>query len=58
MYLVDVNAYCNSCGWRAYTKNGMGLAAIHHKKTGHWTIVELGYVQQFGKAEVPLEQPS
>lgn len=51
MFLVDVNAYCADCNWRAFTKNGMGLAAIHTKRTGHWTTVELGYVQHFGRGE-------
>ncbi len=27
----------------------MGNAAIHHKKTGHFTMVELHYGQTFGE---------
>jgi hypothetical protein len=38
----------------------MGLAAIHHKKTGHFTMVELYYSQTFGEVSPkgePLSSP-
>lgn len=48
MRLVDANAWCANCNWKTSGKNSMGNAARHHKATGHYTMVELGYVQTFG----------
>lgn len=48
MRLVDADAWCAECNWKTYGKNAMGNAARHHKATGHYTMVELSYVQTFG----------
>lgn len=48
MHLLDANAWCTDCEWVYEGKNAMGLAAIHHKKNGHFTMVELYYSQTFG----------
>ena len=48
MHLLDANAWCTVCDWKTEGKNAMGVAAIHHKKTGHFTMVELYYSQTFG----------
>ena len=44
MFLADAQAYCTGCDWKASTRNAMGIAAIHHKRTGHKVHVELSYV--------------
>ncbi|KKN72940.1 hypothetical protein LCGC14_0406440 [marine sediment metagenome] len=49
MHLLDANAWCTECDWKTEGKNAMGVAAIHHKKKGHFTMVELYYSQTFGE---------
>ena len=49
MHLLAANAWCTNCKWEYEGKNAMGLAAIHHKKTEHFTMVELHYSQTFGE---------
>ena len=49
MHLLDASAWCTDCDWRVESKNAMGVAAIHHKKYGHFTMVELNYSQTFGE---------
>ena len=49
VHLLNANAWCTHCGWEYEGKNAMGLAAIHHKKNGHFTMVELYYSQTFGE---------
>lgn len=49
MYLVEARARCIDCGWETEARNAMGTAARHHKKTGHYVQVELGFAQLFGK---------
>ncbi len=48
MHLLNAYAWCTVCDWKTEGKNAMGIAAIHHKKTGHYTQVELHYSQVFG----------
>ncbi len=48
MHLLAALAWCTDCSWEYEGQNAMGLAAIHHKKKGHRTLVELHYFQQFG----------
>ena len=48
MHLLDASAWCTVCDWEYEGKNAMGLAAIHHKKKGHCTMVELYFSQVFG----------
>lgn len=60
MHLLDAHAWCSGCKWEYGGKNAMGLAAIHHKKTGHFTMVELYYSQTFGEVSPkgePLSSP-
>lgn len=37
-------AVCADCSFYVDARNAMGLAAIHHKKTGHQVSCELGYL--------------
>lgn len=46
-WLIHGLARCESCGWETDGKNAMGLAAQHHKKTGHLVSGELGYAFSF-----------
>lgn len=57
MHLLDANAWCTVCDWKVESKNAMGVAAIHHKKTGHFTMVELYYSQTFGEPKVDIKFP-
>lgn len=57
MHLLDANAWCTQCDWKVESKNAMGVAAIHHKKTGHFTMVELYYSQTFGEPKVDINLP-
>lgn len=41
-------AVCNDCEKTWYSKNVMGVAAIHHKKTGHEVYVEIVSAHYFG----------
>ena len=50
MHLLAALAWCRDCEWEYEGQNAMGLAAIHHKKKGHFTMVELHYSQTFGQA--------
>ena len=49
MHLLDAAAWCTDCDWKTEGKNAMGNAARHHKKTDHFTMVELCYSQCFGE---------
>ena len=51
MGLVHIIANCDHCFWHYETRNAMGLAAIHHKRTGHRVRVETGYSHVFGGTE-------
>lgn len=55
MHLLAASAWCTQCTpiWEYEGKNAMGLAAIHHKKTGHFVMVELHYGQTFGEPREP-----
>lgn len=35
------DALCEECGWRTEGKNGLGVAAQHHDRTGHSVRVEV-----------------
>lgn len=41
--LVHAQAFCYECKWKVGTRNALGLAAIHSKKTGHKTYAETGH---------------
>ncbi len=56
MHLLDANAWCTVCDWKVESKNAMGVAAIHQKKTGHMTMVELYYSQIFGEPKEKSEK--
>lgn len=45
--LTSSIADCETCGWRAESKNAVGLAAIHTKHTGHRTMVESAMMVHF-----------
>ena len=32
---------CRDCGWKVEGKNGLGLAAQHHDRTGHTIVTEV-----------------
>lgn len=48
MKLLTARCWCTVCGYELEARNAMGVAAKHHKKTGHCTMVELCYSQVFG----------
>lgn len=46
------NAVCQDCGWATRGKNGLGLAAQHHDRTGHTVSTDVkGIVQYLSEAE-------
>ena len=49
MHLIHALAWCMDCKWKVESRNAMGVAAIDHQKTGHCTMVELGFNQVFGE---------
>lgn len=49
MHLVAAMCHCTECGYELEARNAMGVAANHHKRTGHCVQVELSYVHQFGQ---------
>lgn len=36
------NVECQDCGWKTAGRNGLGLAARHHDRTGHTVHTEVG----------------
>lgn len=44
----DIIVECLGCGWTAYSRNGLGIAARHHDKTGHSVRVEISRVVYYG----------
>jgi len=56
MHLLDAAAWCSNCDWKTEGKNAMGNAARHHKKTGHFTMVELYFSQTFGEPHQSQEK--
>lgn len=54
--LLSVMAFCDDCEWEQGARNGMGLAAQHHYKTGHTTHVESSYTMTFCTEESPVFQ--
>lgn len=51
--LVDVQALCRDCGFAQFARNAMGLAAQHHKRTGHTVDVESQHYTRFGDGDNP-----
>jgi hypothetical protein len=47
MWLVSAMYRCHDCGKDYEGRNAMGLAALHHRKTGHHTSVQMVYAQHF-----------
>ncbi len=35
-----VQAACQECGWSTQARNGHGIAAQHHYRTGHTVVIE------------------
>ncbi len=58
MHLLNAIAWCTVCKWETEGKNAMGIAAIHHKKNGHCTMVELYYSQIFGEPKADTTESS
>jgi hypothetical protein len=48
MHLIHAIADCRNCDWHCETRNAMGLAAKHHKATGHIVNVETGWSHTYG----------
>ena len=46
-WLVHAQAECQHCGQQFDARNAQGLAAQHHKRTGHQVVGELGYAFAF-----------
>jgi len=46
----DLRAECREpgCGWTAYRRNALGIAARHHDTTGHTVRVEIERVVYYG----------
>lgn len=38
---LGYEAKCRGCGWGVYGKNGLGLAAQHHDRTGHSIQIDI-----------------
>lgn len=38
--VVAITAVCETCGWSAYTRNALGLAAQHARRLDHSVNVE------------------
>ena len=49
----DVVAVCDTCGWKAATRNALALAAQHHGKTGHRVSCEVFYTVVWKSAVEP-----
>ena len=43
----DYNVVCQDCGWAVQGKNGLGVAAQHHDRTGHTVHVDVEGVVQY-----------
>ena len=41
--VADYQAVCETCGWKASTRNALPLAAQHHGRTGHKVTCEVFY---------------
>ena len=56
MGLISCHAWCVDCGkvWEA--RNSMGVAAMHHHKTGHKTMVESTYCKIFETPVSPIKE--
>lgn len=48
--LLAVLAHCVNCEWEVESRNGLGLAAQHHDRTGHEVQVEISRVVIYGGA--------
>ena len=46
--LIGVIAHCSDCDWNVETRNGLGLAAQHHDRTGHKVSIEITRVVIYG----------
>ena len=51
MGLIHAIATCFDCGWNADSRNSMVLGAQHHRKTGHYVIVEQCFAKIYGSRE-------
>jgi len=48
----DYHAICEDCGWEVHAKNGLGIAAQHHDRTGHTVVIDVyGSVRYCSDAE-------
>ena len=46
------NVTCQDCGWETYGKNGLGIAAQHHDRTGHTVTIDVeGQVKYLSEME-------
>ncbi len=41
--LVHYQAYCKDCEWTAFSRNVMGISALHATRLGHTVEVETGH---------------
>ena len=41
--IADYQAVCDTCGWKASSRNALALAAQHHGRTGHRVSCEVFY---------------
>ncbi len=52
----DYKAVCLDCEWSTHGKNGLGLAAQHHDRTGHSVNISVeGLVKYISEAEYRLK---
>lgn len=49
----DVQAVCDTCSWKATTRNALAVAAQHHGKTGHRVSCEVFYTVVWKSAVEP-----
>lgn len=49
--LLAVFAECENCGWTTHARNGLGLSAQHHDRTGHVVSVEQTIHVRYGGGE-------
>ncbi len=56
MFLIEARAFCTECKFELESRNAMGVAAKHHKKTGHYVQMQLVFGQHFGKPKLELSE--
>ncbi len=54
--VTTIEAQCGTCTWASELPNAVGVAAIHHDKTGHVVNVHVARTITYGDPSTPEAQ--